>query len=276
MLRRGVLLLLLLNGLFLAWSQGWLAELGPWAAPMPDREPQRLQQQLLPERVVLVNSARGQATPDTAPSPAQTTEAVARPDNTGAPEAQTPVATPNGTGPDTLPADPPAPSTPAAPVATASGPTSCVQAGVFDDEELTRIRPALDSVLTASGWETATAVQPGRWVLFTGKLPSAAAVAARRAELRQLKIEFRDVNSSALQPGLVLGTFSSEAGAEQGLRDVTRKGVKGIQVLEVRPDVNQHTLRLPRVTDAQKQAVGRALTQLEGDLWKGKAFKPCA
>lgn len=276
MLRRGVLLLLLLNGLFLAWSQGWLADLGPWAAPMSDREPQRLQQQLLPERVVLVNSAREQATPDTATSTVQTTQTVASPDNTGGPEAQTQVVTPNGTGQDTLPADPPASSTPAAPVATASGPTSCVQAGVFNDDELARIRPALDGLLTSSGWDTTTSVQPGRWVLFTGKLPSAAAVAARRAELRQLKIEFRDVNSSALQPGLVLGTFSSEAGAEQGLRDVTRKGVKGIQVLEVRPDANQHTLRLPRATDAQKQAVGRALTQLEGELWKGKAFKPCA
>lgn len=52
MLRMVVLVLVLLNSAYFAWSQGWLLGLG--YGPTQQREPQRLGQQIRPEALVLV------------------------------------------------------------------------------------------------------------------------------------------------------------------------------------------------------------------------------
>ena len=53
MLRTFVVLILLANGLFLAWTQGWLAGVWP-ALPHGQREPERLAAQQRPELVTVV------------------------------------------------------------------------------------------------------------------------------------------------------------------------------------------------------------------------------
>lgn len=69
MLRRVVVLLLLANLLFLAWSQGWLAGLTGWR-PHAEREPERLARQVRPETIVVLPpaaSAPGRANAAAAP-----------------------------------------------------------------------------------------------------------------------------------------------------------------------------------------------------------------
>lgn len=53
MLRAFVLFLLLLNGAYFAWGQGWLLAYG-WG-PTPQREPQRMGQQIKPEAIELIS-----------------------------------------------------------------------------------------------------------------------------------------------------------------------------------------------------------------------------
>jgi hypothetical protein len=77
MLRSIVLLLLLANGLFFAWSQGLLAAYG-WA-PAPQSEPQRLAQQIHPEMVVVLPSQRAEAALATAAAPAVVASAPVEP-----------------------------------------------------------------------------------------------------------------------------------------------------------------------------------------------------
>ncbi|MFM7331917.1 MAG: SPOR domain-containing protein [Brachymonas sp.] len=55
MLRFIVLLLILANGAYFAWSQGYLASLG--LTPAQHTEPQRLQAQIKPEAIALLNPA---------------------------------------------------------------------------------------------------------------------------------------------------------------------------------------------------------------------------
>lgn len=55
MARTLVWLLLLLNALYWSWAQGWLLPYG--FAPAPQREPQRLAQQIRPEAITLLNPA---------------------------------------------------------------------------------------------------------------------------------------------------------------------------------------------------------------------------
>jgi hypothetical protein len=66
MLRLFVLLLVLLNGVYFAWGQGWLLPYG-WG-PATQREPQRLAQQVRPEALRLQRT--GASAPDTQSAPA--------------------------------------------------------------------------------------------------------------------------------------------------------------------------------------------------------------
>jgi hypothetical protein len=61
MLRVLVLALLLANGLYFAWSQGALAVFGLVPAALGEREPQRLQQQVRPEMLVIKPTAAAPA-----------------------------------------------------------------------------------------------------------------------------------------------------------------------------------------------------------------------
>lgn len=69
MWRLFVLLLVLLNGAYYAWGQGWMVDYG-WG-PTPQREPQRLAQQIHPEAVTILSE-------EELARAAQTTEAKAK------------------------------------------------------------------------------------------------------------------------------------------------------------------------------------------------------
>lgn len=295
MLRLLILLLLLANATYLAWSQHWLADLGAWAAPARQHEPARAAQQIKPELVTLLDSAPPPApptpaTPDKAaptPSLAAATQEPAAPEPTAAAAAPAPAAAP-ATAPSEEPATPPAPATPSAPppappeptapvvaVATANATTRCMQAGPFDDDQSSVLSATLARTLPKDSWEMETSVQRGRWIVYSGKLADNDALEARKAELKQMKVAFREVNSKELQPGLVLGTFSAEASAQQGLKDVARAGVKGAKVLEVRPDVSSHRLRLPKATEAQLSAAAQAIAKATGASTADNSLQPC-
>jgi hypothetical protein len=74
MLRIFVLLLLLLNGLYFAWSQGLLQELG--FAPTQQREPQRLRQQIRPEALSVLTSQEARAAQAPTPAKAKPSECL--------------------------------------------------------------------------------------------------------------------------------------------------------------------------------------------------------
>lgn len=141
------------------------------------------------------------------------------------------------------------------PKAPADGEATCLQATGLGDAQAVDLRGALGAALPDGGWQIETTVQPARWVVYLGKFPSTDALRTRKAELRAAKVDHRDVNNPALQPGLALGTFPTEAAATQALRDVTRNGIKNAKVVTERPETRQHTLTLPRATGALQDTV---------------------
>lgn len=154
-------------------------------------------------------------------------------------------------------------ATPASPVVTDRPPPkvpgdaagACLQAASLSNTQAVGLRGALATALPDGGWQIETTVQPARWVVYLGKFPSAEALRTRKAELRAAKVDHRDVNNPALQPGLALGTFPTEAAATQALRDVTRNGIKNAKVVTERPETRQHTLTLPKATPALQDTV---------------------
>lgn len=247
MLRLVIWLLVLANAGYFAWTQGYLAPLG--LAPVAQREPERLQAQLKPESLRLLNGPRAEA-----PVPA--------------PPAPPPVA------PQAAPGEAAAPVEPAAAETEASAPppplpTRCWVAGGFTPPQAEALRAALAGTgLPRSAWQLSESRTGGRWVVYMGRYNDEQ-LERKRVELRLLDVPFRTL-PAPLGPGLALGTYSSEEAAQQGLQDVGKKGVRTARVVQERAEGVVWTLRLPALTDAQRDTVTGLRTAMAG-----KKLQPC-
>ena len=212
MLRLVVLALMLVNGLYFAWSQGLLQSWG--AAPTQQSEPQRLSQQIRPEALRLLN-----------------TDEARRIESAAAPAAR---------GPE------------------------CLQAGLFDERQATAVRQTLEPLLPAGSWTLETAVEPARWIIYMGKYLTPDAVTKKKAELRQLGVSFEGLANPALEPGLSLGGFTSQAAAQQQLDRLAQRGVRTARVTQEREEARGQLLRLPVVDDALRARLEEIRTVLNG------------
>lgn len=222
LIRTAALTLLAANALYFGWSQGLLAPLG--LGPASSSEPQRLEQQIRPEALRVTPSA---APAEAAPGPS-------------------------------APAAPTSPSTPATPVAapTPSTATSCLQAGPFDPAQGEALRQALRGASLPDGsWTLESTAVPSRWIVYMGKFTEADALEKKRAELRALRVETAPITQPSLAPGLSLGVFSSNAGAQEHLAQLTRRGVRTARVVPEQTDNTATQLRLPAADDGLRAQV---------------------
>lgn len=200
MLRLVVLVLLLANAAYFAWSQHLLA---PWGiAPAQQSEPQRLAQQVRPQALRIL----------------------------GAEEARR--------------MDPAAPS--------ARG--ECLQAGPLDEAQAAALRQALQS-WPAGSWSLEPVVEPPRWIVYMGKYAGADSVARKKAELRQLGVSFEPLADPALEPGVSLGGYASEAEANRQREVLAERGVRTARVVQERAEVRGQMLRLPALDDSLRARV---------------------
>jgi len=253
MLRLVVLVLLLANAGYYAWSAGLLRSLD--LGPESVSEPQRLREQIAPERLQLTPlpppAGTGTA-PEPAPSPAPAPEPAAPPQ---APPASSPA-------PDAAPG-----ASAQRDSAAAAQPGTCLQAGVFDARQAEALRTALAG-WPAGSWQLEDTTIAGRWMVYMGRFPDEDIVARKRAELRTLKVAY-DRPSAALEPGLSLGRFSSEEAARRGLAQLATQGVRTARVVQERADAPGYILRLPAATPAQR-------ARLERDAaLSGRTLRPC-
>lgn len=203
MLRTVVILLLLANLGYFAWTQGSLAGLG--LAPDDERESERLSTQIQPETLRLIKAERADSKGLTA-----------------------------------------APEAPAAP------PGTCWQVTGLALDQASNLGAALrDLGLDDNQWGFTEARSAARWLAYMGRYNDEQ-MTRKKAELRQLKVEFREANPLSTGPGLVLGTFSSEAAVQQALKDLAKKGVRTARAVLERPEALTMTLRLPAITEAQR------------------------
>lgn len=229
MLRWAVILLVLANAGYFAWTQGYLDGLG--MAPVNQREPQRLAQQVKPEALRLLNGPKGQ------------------PADEPTPEAAPPAPAPEAASP------PPAPVVAAA-APQSEGPRACWQAVGFTEPQTELLRAELALLgLTAGSWQLTETRSSGRWIVYMGRYDNTEQVERKKAELRGLGVQFRELTASGLAPGLALGTYSTEAAARQALQQTEQAGVRTARVAQERAESVSYALRLPAITDAQRAAV---------------------
>ncbi|GAB1385059.1 hypothetical protein MASR1M59_02070 [Melaminivora sp.] len=255
MLRLIVLVLLLANAGYYLFSTGWLRGWG--LAPASDAEPQRLQQQIEPQRLRLL-PAPGQASSAAAADAASSVDGAAGngADSAAAAPADAPINSAIGDAP--LAGTQAVASAATAPAAS----TACLQAGSFDVRQTEALRRALADWPQGS-WQLVAASLPGRWMVYMGRFADDEALSKKRAELRALKISF-DRPAAALEPGLSLGRFPTEEAAQRGLAQLLSQGVRTARVVQERADAIIHTLRLPTADEALRARAEGLKTVLGG------------
>jgi len=177
-------------------------------------EPQRLQQQIRPETLKVLRAQGATNNPTPPPAPA------------AAPAADTTAAAPADAG-------------------------ECLQAGIFDEKQATALRTVAAS-LPQGSWTLEPTPITGRWMIYMGRFDDQDTLDKKRAELRARKVDF-DRAGGTLELGLSLGRFSTEEAAQRGLTALNAQGVRTARVIQERQAATGFILKLPAVTDAQRQ-----------------------
>ena len=249
MLKWTVGLLLTANLGYAAWHQGWIPE--GWARLLPPahptREPDRWAQQVAPQRLEWLKA------------------------ETASPPASAPDAAPAPAAP-TAPTD----ATPPAQEANAPESDTCIQVAGLSDKQAGVLRIALLSTQPDGGWVVKAQNQPPRWIVYLGKFGSVAQMSNRKAELRSMGLDFRDVNAPALQPGLALGTYSTEAAAQKAQRELILAGVRSAKVVLERAEAASTTVQWPKASEADRVRVSELLRRLAAEGLDGKQPQPCS
>jgi hypothetical protein len=224
-------LLVLVNLVFFAWGRGYFGRQDD------GREPQRLKDQLQPDKLRIVP-------PGTAPTPA------------------TPSATPPAAPSATPPAAPAAPGTPpapqaAAPQATVAVPPICRVVRGLSPADAEKLRAGLTAV---GGLAVAVSpdVEPaGYWVLIP-PLANRAAADKKAGELKKLGVsDFYVIGDAGpRQFAISLGLFKAEKAANDFLAALSHKGVKSARV-EAQPKAGDHAqVQVKGPADAVTKGLG--------------------
>ncbi|MDO9005916.1 MAG: SPOR domain-containing protein [Aquabacterium sp.] len=236
MLRSLVLVLLLANAGFYAWSHGWLNDI-IGLQPDAQREPQRLKRQVNADQLTVVGAS--------SVAPASS--------SSSAPPSQTDPAS-------------------SAPVTEASaGRTICVEAGPFTAAEQPQVEATLKPVLAANSWTTDTVAVPGVWLTYMGPYADADVLARKLTELRRIRgLNFEEVKTPAnLAPGLSLGRYTRLEDANAALNTLKLRGIRTARVVTLRPAMEVQVVRVAQA-DINTQV---ALSTLK--LPQGKSFAAC-
>jgi hypothetical protein len=251
MLRVLVLLLLVGNLAFWAWSKGWLAPVAP-PPRQGEREPERLNNQVRPEAVLVLS-----------PTAATAATAAANAAATAAPAASEPAS------PAPLPAAAPAVAPAVTPAAVAAAGGQCLEAGPFAPTEATAATAALAQVgLPAGSWSRVEGAAPvAPWMVYAGRFADAAARKTRQQGWEKAGLKTQAIDSPPeLSPGLSLARHSSRESAEAALAGLSA------EVRQVARVVNLPAAAFLRAPAADAALAARLLALPAP--WQG-SFKPC-
>jgi hypothetical protein len=256
MLRSLVLILLIVNATFYAWSHGWLNKV-VGVQPDAQHEPQRLAQQINADKIKVATPPAADDKPghtDTKPAAdaASGASAVAA----SAAEA----ASAAGTAAST---------TEAAASADANG--ICVEAGPFNANESATVEALLKPILPAGSWSSHAVAIQGLWLVYMGPYNDGDMLERKQAELRRIKgLNFEEVRTPAsLAQGISLGRYNRQEDAEAGLNVLRSRGIRTARVVNIRPNMDVQVVRVAHATvKMQVNLAGLKMPQ-------GKGFTAC-
>jgi hypothetical protein len=140
-------------------------------------------------------------------------------------------------------------ATPPPPPPVPAKPAECLQSPLLSEKLAQTVRTAAQALPNGS-WALESAQESARWIVYMGKYTAPELLAKKKAELRQLGVNYESVQTATLGPGISLGAYSTQAQATRDLADLSKRGVRSAKVVQEKPAVKGEVLRLPAVDDA--------------------------
>ena len=148
-------------------------------------------------------------------------------------------------------------------------PPECLATAPLPESVAAALRQRL-AAWPAGSWRLEATVEPARWIIYMGKYPDAEMVERKKAELRRRGVSFEPVANPALEPGLSLGGFTSQAAANDQLAVLVTRDVRSARVVQERAELRGPALRLPLVDDLLRPRLGELQAALGG-----RPLAPC-
>lgn len=149
-------------------------------------------------------------------------------------------------------------------------PKDCLVVGPLEDGQISAARRVLESGWPANSWQLQPMVVAPRWIVYMGKYANEDQLSKKRSELLAMKLQPEALQNSALEIGMSLGAYPSQAEANAALVRLNQRGVHTAKVVQELQGGNGTQLRLPAVTDALKAR----LVELRPALGS-RTFKTC-
>lgn len=145
----------------------------------------------------------------------------------------------------------------------------CLETEVLrNPDQVEALRQVAATELPDGSWQMLSEPLPLRWIVYLGPYLNAELVERKKAELQQLQLPFEAPANPALEPGLALGSFATEAQAQQTLAPLAQKGIRTARVLPDQDPGLHWRLRLPKASAAPElDALRPALA--------GQRLQPC-
>jgi cell division protein FtsN len=153
-----------------------------------------------------------------------------------------------------------------------AGQRACWQVGGFTESQAELLRAELNLLGLPAASFTLTEVRTGgRWIVYMGRYDNQIQLDRKKDELRALGVSYREITAAGLAPGLALGTYSTEAAAQQARQKAERDGIRTAKVAQERAENVRVNLRLPSITPTQRVAIDGL-----GDAMAGKRLQRCS
>jgi hypothetical protein len=261
MLRSLVLILIVVNAAFFAWSRGWLNQV-IGVQPDAQHEPQRMNLQAHADKIVVVPpAALNDATPrSTAPSPVSANASAASEPDAGA-SSSLPASEPAGTGASAATAS----------TSNAQNDAQCLEAGPFSSSEYAQVEAAMRPVMPANSWASQSVAIQGLWLVYMGPYADADMLERKQNELRHIKgLNFEEVRTPAnLAQGLSLGRYTRQEDADVALNSLRNRGIRTARIVNVRPVMEVQIIRVASATMPMQVSLANL------KLPQGKGFAAC-
>lgn len=234
MLRALIVILVLANIGFYAWTQGWLTGI-VGVAPSTLHEPARLSQQVNPQNITLLppqaHAASGASSPGSDSVSRAASSAPAAPSSSaGAEPAASRVA-----------------------VNAAKGQLACMQLGPLTEAERAALAQVARKSLPQLVWTETRADKKGLWLIYMGRYASQDMLEKKEEELQRIHVVFEEMLTPPdLRYGLSLGRFDDRGEANGALNRLAARGIHTARLVMLRPPQITYTLRFPNVSDGDR------------------------
>ncbi len=135
-------------------------------------------------------------------------------------------------------------------------PKECLQVSPLNDGQVSALRRVLEPNWPANSWQMQPVQVAPRWIVYMGKYPNEETLVKKRGELNAMKLALEPLQNPALEPGISLGGFPTQAEANAELAKLSVRGVRTAHVVQELQGGNATQLKLPAVNDSLKARLG--------------------